>query len=392
MILLPLFPLLLLFLSISCRDTSAAKVYLHVGPHRTGCTHIQNFALTHKNLIEDGGFCFPFGIKPTKETKGKKKKKSEIEKRKSIKGINDPLHRLFAHENDTKFFELVSPCIAQDKNVFITSELISSFSLNLLNVLKSAFPASYDFHVILTYREWLTRMYSQYTEQTKRTILGAGPISEYVFHNYGQIGRTAFNYTFLIETFSEAFQYDHIHLLDYYGIESAGKDITFALFCDIMKIPGFCNSTSPAINLPRPNTKTEAHYIHLISLLRNYIFNKGYEFDHVLMKKKSFANQFTKDLMVAFHNERVLKKLPLKRSNLKLLHSYALENDEDFRSHYANKLLYNNVTATLDAINSMEATEIDIAKFYQDPKFNTFLESEFQRLLRDGIVVPKKFD
>ena len=382
----PLF-FLIIFFGSGLQVYLSTKVFLHVGPHRTGCTHIQEFALTNKQIIEDAGFCFPFELKKTKG-KQSKKKRTEYEKRRNIKSSNDALNRLHANQNDTRFIELISPCVVSEKNVFISSEILSSYSPQLLEIIKSSFPTSYEFHVIITYREWLTRMYSQYTEQTKRSILTAGPISEYIFQNYGQIGRTSFNYTFLIETFSEHFKFENIHLIDYYGIEATGKDITAGIFCDVLNINTICNSN---FAFSRINAKTPAHFIHLVSLLRNYAFNKGYEFDDTLMKKRGYGAQVVRDMLARYTTDTALQKLPIKRSNLKLLHPYAIENDQEFRGKFGKKLLYNNVSATLDAIQNIQATEIDMIKFYQDIKYNSFLDAEFQLLVSKKILKPKTY-
>jgi hypothetical protein len=362
------------------------KAYIHIGPHKTGSTHIQEFSVTHKALLENAGFCFPFY---TKKVRTKlQKSHTDRERHAGIKKMNDVFNNLVTNESSTHFAEFITPCISAQKNIFVTSEVLSVINAKALRTFKASFPPNYDLEIIVVYREWLTRMFSQYTEQAKRSISQTESISERIFHSYASVGKSPlYNYTSLVENYAKEFQREKIHVIDYYGIEEAGKDLTFAIFCEIMKLPVFCNSTNFNIT-SRSNSKPDAHFIHLVALLRDYFHTKGYEVNSKL--KSVVFIQYSKDLVTNYTRNPELENLPVQKSNLKLVHSYALDNDQEFRNLYGQQMLYANPAATLKTIKQLEATEIDTKKFYVSTKWNKWLEKEFQRLLKDGIIILRK--
>jgi hypothetical protein len=352
-----------------CRSV---KVYLHVGPHKTGSTHVQKFILTHLKELKEAGFCFP-STKPIQN--------------KSISRLTLALHTT---GNLTQLRQVISDCLEgkdnqPKENIFMTAENIAALSATQLEVLKSLFPVDSKIVIMLAYREWLNRMYSQYTQISKVNILLSAPFSSFLFDDYGHLTYyQSFNMISLIQKFEKVFGSENIRLLDYYGITAEGKDIVHGYFCEIMNI--LCSSTS-LLNKDKSlityeNVKPFGHLIHLISIVRDYIFSQGY----VFLSRLSLAT-FTKKLVANYTIDPFLSYLPTKKSRSLLLHPYAIQTDTHFRAEYGRKMLYSNATAAMEAMKTVEPVEIDIKIFFRNKKWIKWLGDELQRIKKLKVLV-----
>jgi hypothetical protein len=164
--------------------------------------------------------------------------------------------------------------------------------------------------VILVYREWLSRLFSQYSELCKRAALIAESFSFYLFENYGDVSSTPsrFNYQYLIQLFGSNLGKNGVFLIDYSGIEAEKKDLSFGIFCDILKLSSFCEP-SLYTNSTRDNASPDSVVIHLLGLVRNYIFMKNYQFSHEIMKNTAKYVAFSKNLVFRYAEDRDLRLL-----------------------------------------------------------------------------------
>lgn len=247
-------------------------------------------------------------------------------------------------------------------------------------------------------------MYSEYTQLAKTNIFHTETIGEYIYRNYGYINPTllsdqrfqqgSYYFIDIMKNLQTVFHHHHntnnmtiqeddsISIIDYLGIQRQSKDITYIIFCEIMKV--LCEETmslSSSQHSFQYNVKPEGQYIHLVSIVRDYIYLRRYSFHQHLPRF------FTRDLVNNYTKQSL--SLPLRASNLYLLHSYAIGLDETIRQQYNTMMMYANSTASREAIESFHVNEIDTNKFYTQEKWIGWLENEFIRLQEMGVIIPK---
>lgn len=373
-------------------------VYIHVGPHKTGSTHVQKFAIKYRQLLFDKyQICIPTSSTPPFQNKIITRAIIQL----SSKGDISPLRRVIQSCQQT----ITTNNTMSGKNIFLSAENISILSIKYLRLIRQLFSSSSTkIYIIITYREWLEKMYSEYTQLAKTNIFHTETIGEYIYRNYGYINPTllsdqrfqqgSYYFIDIMKNLQTVFHHHHntnnmtiqeddsISIIDYLGIQRQSKDITYIIFCEIMKV--LCEETmslSSSQHSFQYNVKPEGQYIHLVSIVRDYIYLRRYSFHQHLPRF------FTRDLVNNYTKQSL--SLPLRASNLYLLHSYAIGLDETIRQQYNTMMMYANSTASREAIESFHVNEIDTNKFYTQEKWIGWLENEFIRLQEMGVIIPK---
>lgn len=393
-----LLPLLFFLLFKAIIVIGQETVYIHVGPHKTGSTHVQKFAIKYRQLLFDKyQICIPTSSTPPFQNKIITRAIIQL----SSKGDISPLRRVIQSCQQTT----TTNNTMSGKNIFLSAENISILSIKYLRLIRQLFSSSSTkIYIIITYREWLEKMYSEYTQLAKTNIFHTETIGEYIYRNYGYINPTllsdqrfqqgSYYFIDIMKNLQTVFHHHHntnnmtiqeddsISIIDYLGIQRQSKDITSIIFCEIMKV--LCEETmslSSSQHSFQYNVKPEGQYIHLVSIVRDYIYLRRYSFHQHLPRF------FTRDLVNNYTKQSL--SLPLRASNLYLLHSYAIGLDETIRQQYNTMMMYANSTASREAIESFHVNEIDTNKFYTQEKWIGWLENEFIRLQEMGVIIPK---
>lgn len=393
-----LLPLLFFLLFKAIIVIGQETVYIHVGPHKTGSTHVQKFAIKYRQLLFDKyQICIPTSSTPPFQNKIITRAIIQL----SSKGDISPLRRVIQSCQQT----ITTNNTMSGKNIFLSAENISILSIKYLRLIRQLFSSSSTkIYIIITYREWLEKMYSEYTQLAKTNIFHTETIGEYIYRNYGYINPTllsdqrfqqgSYYFIDIMKNLQTVFHHHHntnnmtiqeddsISIIDYLGIQRQSKDITYIIFCEIMKV--LCEETmslSSSQHSFQYNVKPEGQYIHLVSIVRDYIYLRRYSFHQHLPRF------FTRDLVNNYTKQSL--SLPLRASNLYLLHSYAIGLDETIRQQYNTMMMYANSTASREAIESFHVNEIDTNKFYTQEKWIGWLENEFIRLQEMGVIIPK---
>lgn len=393
-----LLPLLFFLLFKVIIVIAQVTVYIHVGPHKTGSTHVQKFAIKYRQLLFDKyQICIPTSSTPPFQNKIITRAIIQL----SSKGDILPLRRVIQSCQQTT----TTNNTMSGKSVFLSAENISILSIKYLRLIRQLFSSSSTkIYIIITYREWLEKMYSEYTQLAKTNIFHTETIGEYIYRNYGYINpilssdqrfqQGSYYFIDIMKNLQTVFHHHHntnnmtiqeddsISIIDYLGIQRQSKDITYIIFCEIMKV--LCEETmslSSSQHSFQYNVKPEGQYIHLVSIVRDYIYLRRYSFHQHLPRF------FTRDLVNNYTKQSL--SLPLRASNLYLLHSYAIGLDETIRQQYNTMMMYANSTASREAIESFHVNEIDTNKFYTQEKWIGWLENEFIRLQEMGVIIPK---
>lgn len=349
------------------------KVFLHIGIPKTGCTHFQKFIVTYIEYLKNYTFCYPY-VPPLNN--------------KSMSRLAFDIRS--GEKNLTIHQEQINRCLAlpNPSHILISAENIASLPEEKLQILKSLFPQTVggrkvEIIILMAYREWLTRIYSHYTQEAKVTIYRAGPVSEFIYEGYGHVeGNLDFDLPAMVQRFDKVFGEKNVLLFDYLSIVNMKKDIAHVYLCETIHI--FCDKTEPLNKQTTyENVRPLAHILHLIGMVRDYVHFQGYKWNH-----QGNVGRIAR-LILAEYTERNLT-LPVRVSRLTLLHPYAMRLDDEFRRLYEPRLRYSNRTVSQTAMVSLEAFEINEKIFYSDEVWIEWLKKEFDSLKQRNWVVPKK--
>ncbi len=194
------------------------KVIMHVGPHKTGSTHIHAYIEKISDSLPSVSYCWPV-------TKGNVPNKSNML----------AVHFLENRSVHNKSIQWLNNCMKTSQNIIISSEAFDRFSLDKFIEFRN-YLSDFDFEIVIIYREWLNHMYSLYTELHKHTSKGTS-FSEYLFQNLDLFEESpVLNLSLLIAAFEPVVGIQNIHVLDYYGIIAAEKDEAYVIVCEIMGV------------------------------------------------------------------------------------------------------------------------------------------------------------
>lgn len=346
-------------------------VYLHIGIPKTGCTHFQKFITTKIESFKNFTFCYPY----TPPLNNKSMSRLAFDLRSEQKNLT-------IHQNEIK------KCLSHPYNILISAENMASLPEDKLRVLKSLFPQhiggrKVKIIILMAYREWLTRIYSHYTQEAKVSIYRAGPVSEFIYEGYGHVtGNLDFDLPAMVQRYDKVFGRQNVLLFDYLGILNAKKDIIHVYLCEVLHI--FCEMTQ-LLNKQTTyeNVRPLAQILHLIGMLRDYVHFQGYRFNH-----QGNIGRMSRLLLADFSSRNLT--FPTRVSRLTLLHPYAMKLDEEFRKLYETRLLYANRTVSQSAMMNLEAFEINEKIFYSDEIWIEWLKKEFDSLKEKKWVVLKR--
>jgi hypothetical protein len=360
------------------------KVYIHVGPPKTGCTHFQRFIVVNLDKLPKVGYCYP----------------ATYIHNKSMSRLAMDLLR--GNSNLTNHEREIERCLSERKNILISAENFASLDETKLFRLKSLFfrrdaaSASHlppvKIHILIAYREWLTRIYSHYLQDTKVNIYRAGPVSGFIYEGYGHAsGSKDFDLVSMMERFDRVFNSSFVHIVDYQSILDLKKDIVHVYLCEVM---GILCSITERLNKATTyeNVRPLPQLIHLIAIVRDYVHFQGYKF--LIAKDIDPTNnigRLSRLILQNYTESNISTILPLKSSKLTLLHPYATQLDSQFREKYGERTLYGNKTASLKAMSNMQALEIDEKAFYRDDRWISWLKREFESLKAQKWIIKKVF-
>jgi hypothetical protein len=256
------------------------------------------------------------------------------------------------------------------------SVLIKKFSSFLT---KAARGRKFQVKVVITYREWLSHMYSFYGQRAKTEgkVANMNDFSE--FFLYSRYSATEFfqvnGYTSsfymdaLVENWGNQFGRDNLVLIDYYGMEGARRDIAHVFLCDIM---GFlCDSLHRLPFGSDNNVHWNPVNMHFLNILDNVLNTKKMTF---CLFRTVFQQEYL-DYLTAKNIS-----FPFFSSKWEFLIPERLRLDNDVHDKYGAHMLYSNRTINEEKIRSFHTEQLDVNRVLQDVKWINFINAEMKRL------------
>eukprot|EP01031_Cornospumella_fuschlensis_P046779 gene46779-57286_t len=179
-----------------------AKIILHIGPSKTGSTHFQGQTLLMASMLNEAGFC---------------KNGSDFVKLEHAFSLEIEAN---SHRHLKDFYKR---CLDSGKRVIISSEAFSAYQRHSQFAALKRFIGTNSVHIVAVYREPLTRLQSAHSQITKGAQGVVQSFGTFAMENAWLKG--AFFYSF-IDRYVQHFGRQNITVLDYYGMEAIGRDVT----------------------------------------------------------------------------------------------------------------------------------------------------------------------
>ncbi len=353
--------------------------YLHVGPHKTGSSHLQMYLLREKrNSLEKLGFCFPLPANST------------------------ALHKTFsylAHDflkdqpPTPSIVTEVKKCFENLSSIIISAEDFSRLKVSQIQILKDELHrlipsnTTLQFKVIILLREYMSRYYSLFVEAMKtgdqRKEKGIS-FSRYFMYSFDEVQYWSQMDTLLLaQNYAKVFGKENLILIDYDGVNAAKLDIAYVFACKILNV--FCDGdeledfNKQGIVKERHNQRMSPPYLQLTYLIRFYVTTHSHQVCN-------FSFNFIHSNIQYYHNQSI--HLPIIRSNLTFLHNYSKALDYNIRQEFHSNILYGNELAVHKVIDEFFVEEIDEQSFYNDYHWTKFQHSEYERLRKKDKLCP----
>jgi hypothetical protein len=348
----------------SCDKT----IYLHIGPHKTGSSHLQHFLSANQKELATKGYCWPIlpDVGPRMRMTGKSLSRisSDIIETKQISSI---------------VMKEINNCLVNNDTMILSAEDLSTFHSDQVQLLKSFLPEDNKIKIVIFFREFLSRVYSTFAEVTKKNGGKTTSFGQFLFRTFDTISHmNQIDTSALVTRWGNVFGGENIIVVDYDGVNAAGKDLAYVFVCEIMKTMCGDDQNEGGIwggQVAHENEKPNILFLHLVYLVRFYVQTQGFSIC-------SFDYPFITETLKLYEARRLTP--PLLQSHLKVLQFFSKNMDSQFRYYHSSKILYSNETAAMKVLEGFTAEEVDEFSFYNDPNWMKFLKDEFWRLKKQN--------
>jgi hypothetical protein len=345
-------------------------VYLHIGPYKTGTSHVQSFFHANRHAFKEHNLCWPGGDR--------------------LEGVQFDTSKLFislvrrvigveGNGDLSPFHSGFEECFSSGMNIFASSEAFSVFNpkdlAKFAEFLKTtAKGKQFEVKVIVTYREWLRHTYSTYSERekTEGKVFGLNSFAEFLVFPDVDYRKTLDR---TIQVWVNQFGAKNVKILDYYGVEASHKDINHIIICEIMgTMCGKFERLTPSKSDNKQVNQVYLHYMHTFDNFLNGHYMK------VCNPDREYQSQY-----VYYLSSKDIK-FPVRESNLDLFKMEQIRVKNEFYDKFGDLILYKNSTANDEMIKSFSIQMLDVNKLYEDVNWINFLYSERKRLVESGKI------
>eukprot|EP01031_Cornospumella_fuschlensis_P037902 gene37902-46044_t len=328
-------------------------MYVHIGPSKTGTTHIQDVFARLKDKLYGKKICWP---------------SMGSHAGKVFSQLADALDK-----NDTitsaKFRANIDKCLKEGLTVIISSEHFHY--MQNFDAFYSFFKG-YNPQIIAFHREFISKLYSDYTQHQKFVTvpsrfgpyLGSGLSGSFLSADNG-------NNRVEIRKFEAMFGRDSMTFVDYDGAMAAGKDIAYVILCDILGV--FCDDMPVAVR-GKSNTRPEMVPYNILTMIDELLAVVGCKLCPI---KRAALPDFVKSLAAVTDVKVDLVQLP----GLWPLSEYE---SLSYRKEYGDRMLYGNHSATMEVAQSFSVMELDEQAFYNSRPNTKWLRANVAKLYEKG--------
>eukprot|EP00981_Chlorochromonas_danica_P004991 scaffold997_cov250-Ochromonas_danica.AAC.13 len=337
-------------------------LYIHIGPHKTGSTHIQTVLTLLRANLSQNGVCWPG---------------------EHIKFFHPLADRMSKHERFNRSSELfagINHCLANYPVTIISSETFVYLKPATIVHLRNLFAsADVKIHIVSVYRDWLLRLYSAYGEFAKKSYTHLCTF-HYFFSIIYQQGFRKYNSNDkgILKKYEDVFGYDALTVIDHAGAIAVGKDIATILVCEILKVP--CEGLSDVFHR-RENVSKQKRSYEVLVLLRQMAWARG------CAVNTSYDGDIPRLNSLAQECESYLDILPTYESRFEPLKELSINKRKDFDSRYENRVWYRNPDAALPSLMNFSLRLIDYDMLYGNFTLQQLLKTEVSKLIARKVFI-----
>eukprot|EP00981_Chlorochromonas_danica_P010173 scaffold3051_cov167-Ochromonas_danica.AAC.32 len=329
--------------------SSSRTVYLHVGPHKTGSTHIQTVLTALRPHLSKLGVCWAGNYI-----------KSHHDFAKALKH-NHPLNH--SMESMTR----IHSCLRHE-NIILSSETFDELDVASIRRLeefllyhsKSLQEGRVQIRVVAVYRDWFQRLFSAYVEQAKKSLSRLRSFSSFFTIRYDS-AREGYGLDILeiLQRYEEVFGLDALSLIDYAGAEAAEKDIA---------------------EKKRENESPPWKSYEVLVAVRDWAFRRGCSVN------TSIDNMQGLGKLVSEYEGRIYE-FPMRTSLLYPLRDLSDRIRRDFDDRYLLHTFYSNASADLLRRKSFTVELLDYNILFRNKSLLVELDNQVHNLMARGIFV-----
>lgn len=328
-------------------------VFIHIGPHKTGSSLLQHMLTEFKDELHEEGLCWPSKLK-------------------EFAFFAKAVHN---GGDVSKYMVPIHHCLHEKKNVIISAEDLDLLDIPGIHRLAALFPR-HRIMILAVYRDWVSRVYSSYTQSSKRLITDLHTFGHFL-ELYEQFNKWRFGLDLVgvLDKFQAVFGRESLILVDYNGVDAAnGTDLAKVLFCDAMGV--LCNTSLSLAG--HVNVKPGMRPFELVYLLRLVAAEKG-----CTVGDRS-SNKFVSDSMQAQYSGKA-HSLPLITPSLSHLIERSKLIDQDFHNKYGDITLFRNPAANRAVQEAFTMDEVDIPAVFSNSSWTKWLAVEADKLIETKV-------
>jgi hypothetical protein len=343
---------------------SLQTVYIHIGPHKTGTTYLQNVFSLNLPKLQGKNVCVPVknGTLPSQLAKT-----FSIFSREIISNIS---------ESQNSFFPSFRDCFEKNMDLLISAEALSKFDSLRVHSLKkfldsAAHGHDYRVKVVVVYREWLVRLHSFYNFESFLSGKKVGNVNsflEYIaFTNQEKLHREDMN--LYMETWSSVFGEQNMIMIDYYGVKAAKQSFGKMFFCEVLHI--FCEQPETVDDYGEVNVRGASLLSHYVNIFDNFLNSRN-------LRSCRLSRLYQENIIDGLANQNFA--LPVIKTDFSFLLKERLALNEDMFQKYQSKMIFGDKGANELVIRSFSLDFLDINALYQNISWINFMDNELKRL------------
>mmetsp|Transcript_24165 Transcript_24165/g.48174 ORF Transcript_24165/g.48174 Transcript_24165/m.48174 type:complete len:408 (+) Transcript_24165:22-1245(+) len=348
------------------QNRPVTRAVIHMGPHKTGSTTIQEFAHHHIDLLRKDGYEMPEVDNAEKNARGKTESHPNHVHFATcfVSPKNGGLRTVYPCDPDRLLHGL--DLAAKGHNVFLTAEPFNDMDQEGIAMLKSYLSHWSDVTIMIFYRryyDWLPSVFNEIQKSltlAKREERGES-IVDFLLQNsksYHDLYVAS-----LFDRLQQKFDKKNIIVLDYHDTRTRGPDET--LFCNMPNAAQMCNAsrntdgstTNPSVNLAYSDLAHGARKAGLISISND---------ERMKQVVKSIESYYKSSL-----NGRKLYRICPSSNILENLWNLTLAAESKFNPNN-NPRDFDELRLDFDMAARNKLCALDVAKTLNDPTWKGF--------------------
>lgn len=338
-------------------DIDKPRAVIHIGPPKSGSTHLQSLLESETNLLKMGNFV---------NIRGCTGSFLQVKQLFSRQRYNESFGSLCPLKVDY-VDHLISGFRENNKNVVISSEyLFRTTKPQLFEEMKDFF---HGFHINIVF------MYRQLINQEISRFNQAGKFNQRRWENhkwpkpvfFSALPAPQNNYYFPVyEQYRKEIPHANFTVIDYYGALGSGRDIADVFFCGVLGVPCEGERANFSSVMKRDNPSEVLDIEQIVELFHEYVGDRNC----------SFQVEVVED--IRNFNWTGLNNVPKIDIDVSFLRNYSLLEDEKIRKVFSPFLLFGDRGANEEAVRNLKIQEIDQIEFKSSTEWEKDFLNAFQ--------------